>query len=396
MIYLDNAATTQISPEVLDAIIPFLKEDFGNAGTMYSLGRKAADAVSNARQQVADLIGCNPNQIIFTSGGSEANSLVFEGLGPYLLANSKTHIIASAIEHDSVLRSVRSLCNSKNNIKSGFYATYIKPDKNGSISSEEVNKAITERTGLVSVMTVNNETGVVNPTKAIGSICKSRSILFHSDCVQAIGSFPIKVEEMNCDFLSLSAHKINAPKGIGALYAKNPSLLSPIIHGGAEQEFGLRGGTENVAGIVGFGAACEVLSKNLHDNEKRVCNLGKYFIKALNDNLRDLNIIELLHINAHGNCKILNLRFDGVDGQTLLLLLDSKGICMSAGSACRSHESEPSHVLIAMGLSEDEARSSVRVSFSHTLSEDDVISAAKVIAECVATLINNGKEGEKS
>ena len=386
MIYLDNAATTQIAPEVLDAMMPYLKEDFGNAGTMYSLGRKAADAVAKARQQVADLIGSNSYQIIFTSGGSEANSLVFEGLKPYLLANNKTHIITSATEHDSILKSVRSLCSSKNNIKSGFDAAYLKPDQNGSVSSENVDNSITEQTGLTSVMTVNNETGAVNPTKTIGSLCKSKNILFHSDCVQAVGAFPIKVEEMNCDFLSISAHKIHAPKGIGALYAKKPSLLSPVIHGGAEQEFGFRGGTENVAGIVGFGKACEILSKNLCDNEKKTFDLRKSFLITLEDCLRGLNIIDLFHINTHGNCKILNLRFDGIDGQTLLLLLDSKGICISAGSACRSHESEPSHVLLAMGLSEEAARNSIRISFSHTQTEDEIVCAAKAVAECVSAL----------
>lgn len=392
MIYLDNAATTQIHPEVLDAMMPYLKEEYGNAGTMYGLGRRAANAVAEARQQVARLIGCEPNQIIFTSGGSEANSLVFAGLRPYLLANGKTHIITSAVEHDSVLKAVKSVCNplcrnTKNVIKSDFGATFLGVNPNGEVLVGDLLDALTEQTGLVSVMYVNNETGAVNPVREIGELCRSKNILFHTDCVQAMGFQNINVKDIGCDFLSISSHKVNAPKGVGALYVKDTSVLTPLIHGGAAQEFGLRGGTENVAGIVGFGKACEILGRDLEANREKANDLRITFERALKENLSSLGLQHILHINSESEySKILNVRFGDVDGQTLLLMLDAHEICVSAGSACRSHETEPSHVLLAMGLSEDGARDSIRTSFSHMQGTSEVLQAAKVIAHCVATL----------
>lgn len=392
MIYLDNAATTQIHPEVLDAILPYLKEEYGNSGTMYGLGRRAADAVAEARQQVARLIGCDPNQIIFTSGGSEANNLVFAGIRQYLLSNGKTHIITSAVEHDSVIKAVKSVCNplccnTKNVIKSDFGATFLGVNSNGEVSVNDLLDALTEQTGLTSVMYVNNETGAVNPVHEIGELCRSKNVLFHTDCVQAVGFQDINVEDIGCDFLSISSHKVNAPKGVGALYVRDTSVLTPMIHGGAAQEFGFRGGTENVAGIVGFGKACEILAQNLKANREKANDLRITFERALKENLSSLGLQHILHINSESEySKILNVRFDDVDGQTLLLMLDAHGICVSAGSACRSHEAEPSRVLLAMGLSEDEARDSIRTSFSHMQGTGEVLHAAEVIAQCVATL----------
>lgn len=392
MIYLDNAATTQIHSEVLDAMMPYLKEEYGNAGAMYGLGRRAANAVAEARQQVARLIGCAPNQIIFTSGGSEANNLVFAGLRPYLLANGKTHIITSAVEHDSVLKAVNSVCNplccnTKNVIKSDFGATFLGVNPNGEVLVGDLLDALTEQTGLVSVMYVNNETGAVNPVLEIGELCRSKNILFHTDCVQAVGFQDINVKDIGCDFLSISSHKVNAPKGVGALYVRDTSVLTPLIHGGAAQEFGFRGGTENVAGIVGFGKACEILARDLKANKEKANDLRITFERALKENLSSLGLQHILHINSESeHSKILNVRFDDVDGQTLLLMLDAHEICVSAGSACRSHEAEPSHVLLAMGLSEDEARDSIRTSFSHMQGTSEILQAAKVIAQCVATL----------
>lgn len=392
MIYLDNAATTRIHPEVLDAMLPYLKEEYGNAGAMYGLGRRAANAVAEARQRVARLIGCEPDQIIFTSGGSEANNLVFAGLRPYLLANGKTHIITSAVEHDSVLKAVKSVCNplccnTENVIKSDFGATLLGVNPNGEVLVGDLLDALTEQTGLVSVMYVNNETGAVNPVREIGELCRSKNILFHTDCVQAVGFQDINVKDIGCDFLSISSHKVNAPKGVGALYAKDTSVLTPLIHGGAAQEFGFRGGTENVAGIVGFGKACEILARNLKANREKTNDLRIAFERALKESLNSLRLQHILHINSESEySKILNVRFDDVDGQTLLLMLDANEICVSAGSACRSHEAEPSHVLLAMGLSEDEARDSIRTSFSHMQGTSEVLQAAKAIAQCVATL----------
>lgn len=392
MIYLDNAATTQIHPEVLDAMLPYLKEEYGNAGAMYGLGRRAANAVAEARRQVANLIGCEPSQVIFTSGGSEANNLVFSGLRPYLLANGKTHIITSAVEHDSVLKAVKSVCNplccnTKNVIKSDFDATLLGVNHNCEVSVQDLRSAITERTGLVSVMCVNNETGVTNPIQEIGEVCRQKGVLFHTDCVQAVGFLDINVKELGCDFLSISAHKINAPKGVGALFVRDPSVLSPMIHGGAGQEFGYRGGTENVAGIVGFGKACEILCREWKLNKDKAVSLKLLFERTLEEQLKSLDLKDIMHINCSNvNSKILNVRFDNIDGQTLLLMMDAKDICISAGSACRSHEAEPSHVLLAVGLTEDEARDSVRISFSHTLKEEEVLYAAKVIAHSIQML----------
>lgn len=242
MIYLDNAATTQMDERVLEAMMPYLTTEYGNAGTLYKFGRAANEAVQKARTQVAALINAEPEQIIFTSGGSEANNLVFRGLKDYLKSIGKTHILVSAVEHDSVLRAAESL------IKDGFHVEYIPVSSECRVSPAVIEDALRADTGLVSVMFANNETGAINPIEDIGTICMKRGILFHTDCVQAAGCYPIDVVKIGCDFLSVSSHKIHGCKGIGALYTKDKSKLTPIVYGGSEQEFGLRGGTENVAG----------------------------------------------------------------------------------------------------------------------------------------------------
>ena len=353
MIYLDNAATTQMDERVLDAMMPYLTTEYGNAGTLYKFGRAANEAVQKARAQVAALINAEPEQVIFTSGGSEANNLVFHGLKDYLKSVGKTHILVSAVEHDSVLRAAESL------IKDGFHIEYIPVSNECRVSPAAIENALRADTGLVSVMFANNETGAINPIEDIGTICMKRGILFHTDCVQAAGCYPIDVVKIGCDFLSVSSHKIHGCKGIGALYARDKSKLTPIVYGGSEQEFGLRGGTENVAGIVGFGRACEISSKSLHEDTVWVSTLKQRFFMALNEALKDTGDEGCVHVNGMSILtpgKTINLRMDGVDGETLLLMLDGKGVCVSAGSACRSHEAEPSHVLSAMGLSKDEAR----------------------------------------
>lgn len=383
MIYLDNAATTQMDERVLEAMMPYLTTEYGNAGTLYKFGRAANEAVQNARAQVAALINAEPEQIIFTSGGSEANTLVFRGLKDYLKTIGKTHVLVSAVEHDSVLRAAESL------IKDGFYIEYLPAHSDGTIFAQNVEDAITPKTGLVSVMYVNNETGAVNPIEEIGTICMKRGILFHTDCVQAAGCHPIDVEKIGCDFLSLSSHKIHGPKGVGALFAKDKSVLTPIIFGGAEQEFGLRAGTENAAGIVGFGTACEISTKSVHEDCIWVSTLKQRFYMALTDALKKNGCSDIVHTNGPSVLnpgKTLNLCFSGIDGQTLLLMLDGKNICISAGSACRSHEAEPSHVLTAMGLTADEARNSIRISFSRMNTADEVVDAANIIASCIEIL----------
>ncbi len=383
MIYLDNAATTRISPEVLEAMMPYLTEEYGNAGTLYGFGRSAATAVKAAREKVAALFGCTPDHVIFTSGGSESNNTVFKGLRHRLKESGKTHMIVSAIEHDSVLLAADSLT------KDGFYTTYIKPGSDGCISPKAVEAAIHEDTGLVSVMFVNNETGVLNDINEIGRICRQNEVLFHTDCVQAAGQYPLTVYKNDVDFASVSSHKIHGPKGVGALFVKDKNFL-PLVCGGAEQEFGLRGGTENVAGIVGFGKAAEMAVSNMHDDMIEVSVMKQKFYMTMIETFRELGLDSgRVHVNGYPVIepgKTLNLRFDGIDAQTLLLMLDSKGICISAGSACRSHEAEPSHVLVAMGISPDDARSSIRVSFSKYNTTYEAIEAAKAVAACIFAL----------
>ena len=384
MIYLDNASTTRIDPSVLDAMMPFLTDEYGNPGTIYGLGRRAKEAVEKARAQVAKFIGAKPEQIIFTSGGTEANNMVFSSLLSFLEQSEKTHVITTSSDHVSVLNSARNLC-----IKRGFDLTELQVNHRGCVELGSLKSELRENTGLVSIMYMNNETGSENPVEEIGAMCRERGILFHSDCVQAAGCCKLDVERMNCDFLSLSSHKIHGPKGVGALYVRDISLITPMIRGGSAQEFGMRGGTENVAGIVGFGAACELMNERLHEIDVHNSMLKQIFYNVLEENLKAQGLQNVLHVNGdliikHG--KTINIRFDDVDGETLLLMLDAKGIYVSAGSACHSHESKPSHVLLAMGIDPEDARNSIRVSFSKMNTEAEVKYAAGVIANCVAAL----------
>lgn len=384
MVYLDNAATTPLAPEVLDAMMPYLKYSYGNPGSLYSIGREAKKAVEQARSQVAEFLNAQPEQIVFTSGGSEANNTVFAGLYDFLLNEGRTHVITSQIEHDSVIESVKKMC-----IKHEFDASFIGVNEHGVVNPHTVASAFRENTGLVSVMAVNNETGAENDTQEIAGICREHGVLFHTDCVQAAGTVSLDTEKLGCDFLSISSHKLHGPKGMGALYMRDPDLLSPLICGGSHQEWGKRGGTENVAGIVGFGKACEMLTKRGGGADVHTSMLKQVFYNNLEAEFEKRGLSETVHVNGetiihHG--KTLNLRFDGVDAETLILMLDSNGICVSAGSACRSLEQEPSRVLTAMGLSDEQARQSIRVSFSVMNTEREVICAASVVAKCAEML----------
>lgn len=384
MIYLDNAATTKIAPQVLNEMMPYLKEEYGNPGTIYGIGRKAADAVALARQRVARFIGAEPEQIIFTSGGSEANNLVIHGTRKYTRSIGKEIILISEVEHDSVIRAARQYNST----------VCVGVDEFGTVCPEHVNRMLVflnGNIGLVSVMYANNETGSVNPVAEIGKICAEHGVLFHTDCVQAAGCQPIDIKEIGCDFLSISSHKIHGAKGVGALFVKNKELLSPLVYGGALQEFGLRGGTENVAGIVGFGKACELATLGREEYLETVSYYRRLFLTRLEYDLKNSGFDGTVSVNGESpydghKGKTLNIRFDGVDAETLVLMLDSFGVCVSAGSACRSHESQPSHVLLAMGLTPDEARDSIRVSFSEFNTESEVEEAARITANCVATL----------
>ncbi len=386
MIYLDAAATTPIDPRVLESMMPYMITQYGNAGTLYKFGREANDAVQEARARVSQFVGGDQGTVIFTSGGSEANNLVFYGVKNYLKKIGRTHILVSAIEHDSVLRAAESLK------KDGFVVEYIPVLTNGIVSSSAVERCLRRDTGLVSVMYVNNETGVENPVYDIGSVCLRHGILFHTDCVQAAGCHPIDAEEIGCNFLSVSSHKIHGPKGVGALYVKDTSILSPLICGGADQEFGLRGGTENVAGIVGFERACEISCAQRSEDRTAVSIFKQQFVIELQKQIG----ADRVHINGTSLLapgKTINLRIDGVDNESLILMLDSMDICISAGSACQSHESRPSHVLTAMGLSAEEARSSIRVSFSRMNTEEEVVKAAQMIASSICALQMHTAEG---
>lgn len=387
MIYLDNAASTQIDRRVLESMMQYLTTQYGNAGTLYKFGRAANEALQSARAQVSHFVGASNGSIIFTSGGSESNNLVFRGVKEYLKRIGRTHILVSAVEHDSVLRAAESLT------KEGLDVGYIPVQEDGSVSLTALEGLLRPDTGLVSVMYVNNETGSMNPVCDIGSLCMKHGVLFHTDCVQAAGCHTINAVEIGCDFLSVSSHKIHGPKGVGALYVKDMATITPLIYGGAEQEYGLRGGTENVAGIVGFGKACELSVAQLQEDKTYVSSLKQRFVTELTDALKERGMDGIIHINGGSIMapgKTVNLRIDGVDNESLILMLDNKEICISAGSACQSHESNPSHVLTAMGLTMEEAGSSIRVSFSRMNTMEEIIEAAQTIAGFIGVLRAHG------
>ena len=377
IIYLDNASTTQVDPVVFDAMKPFLTDKYGNPGTTYSFGKESRNAIDEARVQVAEFIGADPSQIIFTGSGTEANNLAIKMLrNPYIPPRKK--IIISAIEHDSVRNSAEYLKQ-----KCGYEVVVLGVDRNGIINDEQLRRSIDDDTALLSVMFTNNEIGSFNYPICVRG--HKHGALFHCDCVQAIGQHRVNVSDYDFDSISISAHKIHGPKGVGALYVRDKRLLEPIINGGNHQEFGLRGGTENVAGIVGFGKACEVYSS---DDSDRVLSLKYNFIKKMKEYVLELGINDIFHVNAHSDVlsgKILSVRFDNVDAETLVLLLSTKGVFVSAGSACRSLEQEPSHVLTAIGLTPEMARNTIRISFSKFNSEEDM-SAAKTIVDAAYSL----------
>lgn len=375
MIYLDNAATTQVSQPVLDAMLPYFTEVYGNAGSIHTMGLNAAQAIKKAREQCALPINANPDDIIFTSGGSEANTLAIVGLAKYLKSIGKTHLITTQVEHPSVLEAMKYLFHN------GFTITYLPVLPTGELRLDSLKKAIQHDTGLVSVMGVNNEIGNEFNLKGIGAICRQNGVLFHTDCVQAYCNINIDVEEFNIDFLSVSGHKFHAPKGVGFLYARNKDILEPIVFGGG-QEFGLRSGTENTPYIVGLGAAASIAYENFYISRRKYKTLMEVFAGTLIEEVPDA----LLNGLPHYYSRILNVRFEGVDGETLLLLLNSKGVYVSAGSACSAHSIIPSHVLMSLQLSESEARSSIRVSFSENLSSEEVANAARIIGGSVKEL----------
>ena len=394
MIYLDNSATTPIHPEVLKAMMPYLKGGYGNAGAVYRIGRESAKAIRKAREQVAQLFNASADQIVFTSGGSEGNNMVFSyGMRCMLEERGKKHVVISQIEHDSVYEAATHMFkpSGKADIKDDFYTQFIHIKSDGTVDVKHLEALLDEdeSIGLVSVMYVNNETGAVNPINHIGEICGERGIIFHTDCVQAAGCHTIDTNTIGCDFATISGHKIHAPKGIGAIYIKDKTLARSLIYGGANQEFGLRGGTENVAGIVGLGKACDLICSDFGTQRVTVSLLKRLFYGNMISYLKEAHLEDKIHVNGAsvGDVgKTLNLRVENIDSETLLLMLDAKGVCISAGSACHSHKSEPSRVLTAMGLSDDEARDSVRISFSSTNTPAEVEEAAAIFSSCIEAL----------
>jgi len=358
MIYADNAATTKISDSVLEKMIPFLTEQYGNASTQYSLGINAKRAIEKARSQVAIAIEASPDNIIFTSGGTESNNWVLSSV-------DSGHVITSSIEHHSVLNSCHNL------ERKGISVTYLPVNSNGIVLLDNLKKAIRSDTKLVSIMFVNNEIGTIEPISEIGEYLQKKGILFHSDAVQAFGHIPINVNTLCVDFLTASAHKFNGAKGTGILYKRSGVSLPPLMFGG-EQEHGFRAGTENVASIVAAGYALEENVANMTTISDRLTT----FIQTTLDGLR--NKIPNIYVNGDEKNRlpgIVNIGFDGITGEALMHLLDLKGICVSTSSACRSNKDSPSHVLMALGLSEQQAKSAIRISYSryNTMQEVNII-----------------------
>lgn len=374
-IYLDNAATTKMSKEAIAAMLPFMDSVYGNPSSLHSVGQAAAEALTNARQRIADCIGASPKEITFTSGGSESDNQAIVSAARIGKESGRKHIISTAIEHHAVLRTLKKL------EKEGFEVTLLGVGENGIVSPEEVKYALREDTCLVTVMYANNEIGTIQPIKEIGEICRAEGVPFHTDAVQAAGHLHISVKEQNIDMLSLSAHKFGGPKGIGILYAKKGISLSNLIEGGS-QERGKRPGTENVPAIVGMAAALEKACADMDINTKKLTVLRDKLIGGLS---------EIPHSILNGDAQKrlpgnVNFCFEGIEGESLLLLLNEKGICASSGSACASGSLEPSHVLLAIGRAKDIAHGSLRLSLSEENTDGEIEHTIKAVKGAVEYL----------
>lgn len=376
-VYADNAATTKVSPKVVEAMIPYMTEGYGNPSSLYAFGQKAHRAIENARQQVADVLGCDKGEVYFTSGGSEADNWAIRGAAILGAKKGKKHIITSKIEHHAVLHTLSKL------EKEGFTVTYLDVYENGIVKVEDVEKAITDETCLVTVMYANNEIGTIQPIKEIGALCKEKGVLFHTDAVQAVGHVKIDVKAENIDILSLSGHKFHAVKGTGALYCRKGIRLENLIEGGS-QESGRRAGTENVPGIVGLGVAITEMAEHMEENAEKV--------SALRDRLFE-GASKISHSRINGDTEKrlpgnFSMCFEGVEGESLLLYLDMQGVCASSGSACTSGSLDPSHVLLAIGLKHEVAHGSLRLSLGEENTQEDVDHILQVLPGIVERLRN--------
>lgn len=373
--YFDHAATTYVKEEVLNAMIPFFTIEYGNASSMYSKGRETKKVIHLAREKVAKVINCKSKEIYFTSCGSESDNLAIKGVC-YKNKQKGNHIITSKIEHPAVLHTCQTL------EKQGFEVTYLNVDSNGCISLYELENAIKENTILISIMSVNNEIGTIQPIKEIGQIAKKHNILFHTDSVQAIGNIKIDVEEMNIDLLSMSAHKFYGPKGVGALYVREGIEFEKIQDGG-HQERDKRAGTENVAGIVGLGEAIELAYKDFESYNEKLRNLRDYYISQVEEKIPNIQLNGDRTNRLPGNA---NISFEGIQSEELLYKLDEKGICASGGSACSTGNRGPSHVLMAIGVNSKMAKGALRVTFGMENTKEDVDYLVENLIQIVSKL----------
>ena len=373
--YLDNSATTQVSEEVFEEMKPYFMEEFGNPSTLYKIGRESKKALNLARQRVADAINAKPDEIIFTSGGSESDNLAIKGIA-FKFLNQGKHIITTEIEHPAVKDTLKFLESFD------FKVTYLPVYENGIIKIEDLIEAITPETILITIMHGNNEIGTIQPIEEIGKIAREKGIIFHTDAVQTFGKIEVDVEKLNVDLLSLSSHKINGPKGVGAIYIKKGVRLVPLIHGGG-QERGIRSGTENVPGIVGFGKACELAASQLDEHYEKLASIRDELIEKV------LTTIPEAYLNGDEEKRlpnVVNFRFKAIEGESLILLLDAKGYQASTGSACSSNKLEASPVLTSLGLDPVDVHGSLRVSLAPESDEFDVDEFVATIQEAVARL----------
>ncbi len=374
-IYMDNAATTPIHSEVLTEMMPVLTTDFGNPNSLHSFGREAKRYVDVARSRIAKALGCDDNEIYFTSGATESNNWAITGLAK-ANRHKGNHIITSKIEHPSILETCKKL------EREGYRVTYLDVDEMGMVRIDQLLHYLSADTILISIMAANNEVGTIQNLQAIANIAKEKNVIFHTDATQAVGAINLNVHEMGIDALSLSGHKLNGPKGVGALYVHNGVVITPFMNGG-EQEFGLRAGTSNVAGIVGLGKAVEINTRDIITNSKKLRTLRDYFIREVTKN------IDMTYLNGHPIQRLpnnVNLSFGMVDGESLMCMLDLEGIAVSTGSACSSGSVETSHVLQAMGIAPDLAQGAVRFSLSKDITKEEIDYVVSKLVECVEKL----------
>ena len=370
MIYLDNAATTKTAPEVVEAMLPYFTEYFGNASSVYGFAGNSKEAMAKARETIANSLGAKANEIYFTAGGSEADNWALKATAEAYKAKGN-HIITTKIEHHAILHTAEWL------EKNGFEVTYLNVDENGVVKLDELKAAIRPETILISVMFANNEIGTIEPIKEIGEIAKANGILFHTDAVQAFGQVPINVDELNIDMLSSSGHKLNGPKGIGFLYIRKGVKIRSFVHGGA-QERKRRAGTENIPGIVGYGAAVERAMNTMKERTDKEIELRDYLIDRI------LKEVPYTRLNGHRTNRLpnnANFSFQFIEGESLLIMLDMEGICGSSGSACTSGSLDPSHVLLAIGLPHEIAHGSLRLTLSDETTKEDIINGYNILKE---------------